>query len=154
MKIKENHSDYFFIVNKAINKLYQKKIIISFILLTTLTIYSFSLIYYGMVLQKIQVAATFQQIVFDGQVTKLNIIPNYFKGLFSNPDEFRIDLNFKDIKCFMSSAARDNSTNYLVPVRKIMNNVSLVNQIMVNVTQQFESVIKRASINVKQELRN
>jgi len=51
-----------------------------------------------MKLQKIQVAATLQQIIFDGAETKLKIIPNYFKGLFSNPDKFSIDLNFKDLQ--------------------------------------------------------
>lgn len=96
MKIIENHPDYYLWVKNNFNKLYQKKITILFIILMIFTVYSLSLLYYGMKLQKIQVAATLQQIIYDGAATRLNMIPNYFKGLFSDPDEFIIDLNFKD----------------------------------------------------------
>jgi len=98
MKIKENHFDNYLWLKKNIIRLYQRKIIISSIIFITLTAYSLTLIFYGMELQKVQVAAKWKQVLYDGAVTKLNIIPNYFKGIFSNPDKFSIDLSFKDLQ--------------------------------------------------------
>ena len=119
MKIKETNPEYYFKIKNNINKIYRRKIMISFLLIIILTVYSISLLYYGMVLQKIQVGAKLQQIFFDGAVTKLNIIPNYFNSLFSNPDKFSIDLNFKDIQKGIPYLRRRKFPKMLSIVKKL-----------------------------------
>ena len=57
-----------------------------------------ALIFYGANLQRNQVTASMQQIIFDGMKTNLQVLNNFFHGALSKPDRVFIDVDFQGIQ--------------------------------------------------------
>ncbi len=63
-----------------------------------LCVVSVSSMYYGIKLYRSGAVGATNFKLHDLATTKLRFIPNFFRGRFSNPDEFVIDIKFKDLK--------------------------------------------------------
>ena len=114
MKIKSQKKD-----NSSINQVFPKlKILINLISLNLfvksffiLTI-SVSLIFYGATLQRNQVMASIQQIIFNGIQTNVSVVKNYFQGITSDPEKVYIDINFEGMQAlnFARNKAMENGS--------------------------------------------
>jgi len=98
MIIKKNNSNKKKWFKDKIKFLYQRKIFLITIFIGLFIAYTLAILFYGMVLQKQQVSANLNHIIYNATKSKLNIIPNYFKGLFSSSDKIIIDIKFKDLE--------------------------------------------------------
>lgn len=111
MKIKsKKNSNIFFsaIPNKVLE--FARISYINFALkLFAVGLVSISLIFYGANLQRSQVAASIQQILYDGVQTNISAFNNYIKGLASNPEKIFIDINFEGIQAL--NFARQTALN-------------------------------------------
>lgn len=54
--------------------------------------------YIGAVVYQAGTVGSINNRLHDGMVSKLSFIPNYFKGISSSPEEFAIDIKFKDLE--------------------------------------------------------
>ena len=75
-------------------------------------IISLSLIFYGATLQRNQVMASIQQIVFNGVQTNVSVVKNYFQGIASDPEKIFININFEGSQAlnFARNTAMENGS--------------------------------------------
>ena len=85
-----------------------------FILITT----SLVSMYYGMKVYQSGKAGSLNYKIHDFAVSKLSFIPNYFQGLFSKPDEFTIDIKFKDLEKIRHYRKKSLDIGYVLPEGK------------------------------------
>ena len=97
MKIKSQQKD-----NTLINQIFPRlKSLLNLISLNIfvkiffILVISVSLIFYGATLQRNQVMASIQQIIFNGIQTNISVVKNYFQGIASDPEKIYIDISFE-----------------------------------------------------------
>ena len=74
--------------------------------------------YYGMKVYQSGKAGSLNYKIHDFAVSKLSFIPNYFQGLFSKPDEFTIDIKFKDLEKIRHYRKKSLDIGYVLPEGK------------------------------------
>ncbi|MFQ5638049.1 MAG: CotH kinase family protein [bacterium] len=99
MNIKDSHVPSAWRRNPIVEflrRLRKKAILVTFLVIVAFAFTSLASIYYGMHLYKVKKANTYQEFLENAIQTKLNVIPNYFKGYFSsNPERITIDIKHK-----------------------------------------------------------
>ena len=98
MKIKREGNNRLFNPIRIIKYASKFKIVLFLFIIILLISFSFMMIYYGAYLQKVQVAANIQQILYNAIQTNISVFGNYINGLKSNPDKLELNIKFKGVQ--------------------------------------------------------